>query len=202
VLGDKDSYQNIQGVHVYEWGELDNMARAEVSKVKAFVSSPKDRFRASFDRRPRDYPRQVVFVGSVNEDHYLTDPTGNRRYWPVRCTRDVDVQWLTDNLDQMIAEALDLLDAGEKFWPSRDEQRELFDPQQLARVVPNSLEAAIREYLYDDNQRVPLGGENGTLVNTIGLKDLLQRVGYTHRQADRDGEQAGQCRDASPRLAA
>lgn len=179
VLGDKDSYQNIQGVHVYEWAELDSMARAEDRKVKAFVSSPKDRFRASFDRRPRDYPRQVVFVGSVNEEHYLTDLTGNRRHWPVRCTRDVDVQWLRDNLDQMIAEALDLLDAGEKFWPSREEQRDLFNPQQDARLVPNSLEAAIREYLYDENQRVGLQGENGTLVNEIGLKDLLNRIGYT-----------------------
>jgi putative DNA primase/helicase len=179
TIGEKDTYQNIQGIHVYEWAELDNMARAEVSKVKAFVSSKKDRFRASFDRRPRDYPRQVVFVGTVNEDHYLTDPTGNRRYWPVRCTRETDVQWLSENLDQMVAEAIQLLDDGERFWPSREEQRDLFDPQQQSRVVPNSLEAAIREYLYDENQRVPHGSDNGTLVNSIGLKDLLQRVGYT-----------------------
>lgn len=179
TLGEKDSYQNIQGVHVYEWAELDNMARADVSKVKAFVSSDKDRFRASFDRRPRDYPRQVVFVGTVNEDHYLTDPTGNRRYWPVRCTRPTDIDWLSANLDQLIAEALERLDAGERFWPTREEQRDLFDPQQQQRVVPNSLESAIREYLYDEDQRVPQGGENGSLVGTIGLKDLLQRVGYT-----------------------
>lgn len=179
TLGEKDSYQNIQGIHVYEWAELDNMARAEVSKVKAFVTSDKDRFRASFDRRPRDYPRQVVFIGTVNEYHYLTDPTGNRRYWPVRCTRVLDTEWLAANLDQMIAEALVLLDAGEPFWPSAEEQRVLFEPQQQARVVPNSLESAIREYLYDENQKVPHGGDNGTLVNSIGLKDLLARVGYT-----------------------
>jgi putative DNA primase/helicase len=47
VLGDKDSYQNLQGVLVYEWGELDSLNRSEVTKVKQFISSAKDRFRAS-----------------------------------------------------------------------------------------------------------------------------------------------------------
>lgn len=179
VLGEKDSYQNIQGVWVYEWAELDSMNKQEVSKVKAFISSWKDRFRASFDRRPRDYPRQVVFVGTVNEAVYLTDITGNRRMWPVRCTRAPDLEWLRANLEQMFAEAVHRLDAGERFWPSPQEQRELFDPQQRARTVVSSIEAEIRRYLYDEDQRVPPGAENGALLQQIGMTELLSRIGYT-----------------------
>ena len=179
MIGDKDSYQNIQGVRVYEWGELENLSRQEVTKVKLFISSPKDRFRASFDRRPRDYPRQVVFVGTTNERNYLTDVTGNRRFWPVQLTRPPDTQWLGANLEQLFAEAVHGLDAGERFWPTRDEQRELFDPQQRSRTVESSIEAEVRRLLHDDDQKVPMGEKNFALVPEVGMTELLQRVGYT-----------------------
>lgn len=178
VLGEKDSYQNLQGVWVYEWGELDSLNRSEVTRVKNFVSSPKDRFRASFDRRPKDYPRQVVFIGTTNEDHYLVDPTGNRRFWPVGVTREIDIPWVTENLDQMFAEALVYLDAGERFHPTAKEQREWFDPQQLQRTVESAIESEFMRYLYDESQAVQLGHVNGSLVDKIGLTELLKRIGY------------------------
>jgi putative DNA primase/helicase len=179
VLGDKDSYQNLQGVLVYEWAELDALARADVRKVKSFVSSTTDRFRASFDKRPRDYPRQVVFIGTTNESHYLSDPTGNRRFWPVKVTRQIDLDWVRDNLDQMLAEALHRVDAGERMWPTPEEQRKLFDLQQGDRTVESPLESAIREYLYDEEQRVSMNGRNGALLDRITLKDLLSAVGLS-----------------------
>lgn len=177
VLGDKDAYQNLQGVWVYEIGELDSFSRAEVTKVKSFASSSKDRFRASFDRRPRDYPRQVIFVGTTNEDHYLTDPTGNRRMWPVRVQGQVDNVWLRESRDQLFAEALQALEDGHRFHPTAQEQRELFDPQQGARTVESSIEARIVTYLYDPDQHVPHGAAHGSLVNEITLVELLQRIG-------------------------
>jgi putative DNA primase/helicase len=178
VLGEKDSYQNLQGVWVYEWGELDSLNRSEVTRVKQFVSSPKDRFRASFDRRPKDYPRQVVFIGTTNEDHYLTDTTGNRRFWPVSVTREIDIAWVSQNIDQMFAEALVYVDAGERFYPTAKEQRELFDPQQNQRTVESAIDSEITRYLYDDEQHVPLGASNLALVDEVGLTELLKRIGY------------------------
>lgn len=180
VLGDKDSYQNLQGVLVYEWGELDSLTRSEVTKVKQFISSQKDRFRASFDRRPKDYPRQVVFIGTTNESHYLSDPTGNRRFWPVRVTKFIDLDWLRANLDQLLAEALTYVEAGERFFPTQEEQRLLFDPQQLERTVENPLESAIRKYLYDPDQKIiGTNARNGSLVNEISLAELLTHFGIS-----------------------
>lgn len=193
AIGDKDSLQNIQGIWVYEWGELHSLTKSEATKVKEFVSSSKDRFRATFDRRPRDYPRQVVFVGTTNEQVYLTDITGNRRFWPVTLTRLPDIDWLKANLEQMLAEAVHRVDAGERFWPTREEQAALFDPQQQQRVVQSSLEAEIRAYLYDEDQRVGLKGENGALVKEIGLSDLLARIGFTiDKQTDALAKRAAQ----------
>ena len=179
VLGDKDSYQNLQGVLVYEWGELDSLTKAEVTKVKQFISSMKDRFRASFDRRPKDYPRQVVFIGTTNEDHYLADPTGNRRMWPVRVTRQVDLDWMRANRDQLFAEALHYVEAGERFHPSLKEQRELFEPQQQERQIENAIASAVLRYLYEEDQRITATGENGSLVSEISVLDLLTRLGIS-----------------------
>jgi len=192
TIGDKDSLMNIQGIWIYEWGELENMSKQEVGKVKLFVSSPKDRFRATFDRRPRDYPRQVVFVGTTNEANYLTDVTGNRRFWPVRISRAPDSDWLRANLEQLLAEAVAYVDNGDRFYPTREEQRKLFDPQQRLRTVENAIEAGIRYYLYDEDQKVPHAGRNGSLVDEIGLAELLAAIGFTiDKQTDVVVKRAG-----------
>lgn len=176
VLGDKDSYQNLQGVLVYEWGELDSLTRSEVTKVKQFISSMKDRFRASFDRRAKDYPRQVVFIGTTNEDHYLVDPTGNRRMWPVRVTRPIDLDWFRANREQLFAEAMVYIAAGERFHPTQKEQRDLFDGQQQQRQIESAIQAACMRFLYDDSRRT---GEDGTLINEISAPDLLGKLGVS-----------------------
>lgn len=170
VLGDKDSYQQLQGRWLYEFGELDSFGKAEVTKIKSFIASASDYFRASFDRRARAYPRQVVFGGTTNESHYLTDPTGNRRFWPVRVTRErVDVPTLTAERDQLFAEAMARLEAGGRMHPTLDEERRLFEPQQQTRAVENAIEASIGRFLYDDI--------NGASINEIGTVELLAKIG-------------------------
>lgn len=188
----KDSLMNIQGVQVYEWSELESLTKQEVGDVKRFISSPVDRFRATFDKRPAKYPRQVVFVGTTNEAHYLIDTTGNRRFWPVRLQRPPDLGWLRENLEQLLAEAVHRVDAGERFYPDREEEARLFRQQQQSRVLESSLEGAIRTYLYDEKQHVPHGQGNGTLVNEVGMQDLLTRVGYSiDKQTDAVVKKAG-----------
>ncbi len=188
----KDSLMNIQGVWLYEWSELESLTKQEVGDVKRFVSSPTDLFRATFDKRPAKYPRQVVFMGTTNEAHYLIDTTGNRRFWPVRLGRPPDLEWLRENLEQMLAEAVHRVDAGERFYPNRDEEARLFKPQQSARQMESSLDSAIRTYLYDENQKVPMGQPNGSLVGEITMQDLLARIGYTiDKQTDAVVKKAG-----------
>lgn len=179
VLGDKDSYQQLQGRWVYEMGELDALSKAEITKVKQYIASQSDYFRASFDRRAREYPRQVVFGGTTNDDQYLVDSSGNRRFWPVRVTRQVDLDWLRENRDQLFAEAVARLAAGKRFHPLPDEEKQFFVPQQEQRRVVGGIEEAIVAYLYDERQRVGVSGENGTLVTTISLNELLGRVGFS-----------------------
>lgn len=170
VLGEKDSYQQLQGRWLYEFPELDAFSKADVTKIKAFIASVSDYFRASFDKRARDYPRQLVFGGSTNEDHYLTDPTGNRRMWPVRVTREtIDIEWVRENRDQLFAEAMQRYRDGARMYPTRGEELELFEPQQRARAVDNPIEAALGRFLYDN--------PDGQLLSEISLVELLGKIG-------------------------
>jgi putative DNA primase/helicase len=179
VLGDKDSYQQLQGRWMYEMGELDAMGKAEITKVKLYIASQSDYFRASFDRRARDYPRQVVFGGTTNDDQYLIDSSGNRRFWPVRVTRQVDLDWVRENRDQLFAEAAVRLAAGKRWYPLPDEEKALFVPQQEARRAVGAIEAAIVAYLYDEEQKVGISGINGSLVREISANELLLQIGFT-----------------------
>lgn len=176
VLGDKDSYQQLQGVWLYEIPELDAFSKADVMKIKAYVASQEDYFRASFDRRAAKYPRQLVFAGTTNEDHYLTDPTGNRRFWPVRVTRLIDTTWVVEHRDQLMAEAMVRVSKGARMYPTPDEERELFVPQQQARAVENAIESAIARYLYPP-KNVAGPNTDGDLVSEISLVPLLGKVG-------------------------
>lgn len=169
VLGDKDSYQQLQGRWLYEIGELDAFNKTDITKIKQFIASVSDYFRASFDRRAREYPRQLVFGGTTNEDHYLIDPTGNRRFWPVRVTRLIDIDWVRDNREQLLAEAMARNAAGGRMYPTPEEERELFEPQQSLRQVENAIETSVYRYLYE--------GMDGQTVQSVTLVGLLGNIG-------------------------
>ena len=101
---DKAQAEAVQGVLLFEVSELDGLSRAEMSKVKAFLSRSVDRIRHAYARHRMDQPRTCVFIGTTNEDTYLRDTTGNRRFWPVSVGK-IDLEALKRDRDQLWAEA-------------------------------------------------------------------------------------------------
>jgi len=104
TLDAKTQMEAIEGVWIYEISELQGFGRAETGKVKAFASRAVDRGRPAYGRFREDRPRQTIFIGTTNDDRYLRDQTGNRRFWPVR-TGTIDLQALRRDRDQLWAEA-------------------------------------------------------------------------------------------------
>lgn len=138
-IGDKDAMLSLAGKWLYEIGELDSFNRAEVTAVKQYVSSRIDRVREPFARRPADRPRSGVFAGSTNQSEYFKDPTGARRFWPVACHAEIDVEKLASWRDQLFAEAQARLASDDpevtRYYPTREETDQYLVPEQEQREI-------------------------------------------------------------------
>ena len=122
--------ESIEGAWVCEMGELLALTRAkDVEAVKSFITRQVDHYRRPYDRRTSDYKRQCVFIGTTNKQQFLTDRTGNRRFYPVTVKqsgyelfdREAEVK---SDIKQCWAEAKSMYDKGE-LHPYAD--RELVD---------------------------------------------------------------------------
>ena len=91
-------------------------------------------------------PRQCVFVGTTNADEYLSDSTGGRRFWPVRCT-SIDIDAIARDRDQLWAEAVAAYHAGETWWLDDDELRSAAEAEQEQRRIADPWEAIIAAWL-------------------------------------------------------
>jgi predicted P-loop ATPase len=155
-LGSKDAAQQMRGVWVIEMAELDAIGRAEVSRIKAFLTRTADRYRPPYERYVITVPRQCVFAGSVNPDTYLRDETGNRRFWPVRCG-EIDLDGLRRNRDQLWAEAVVRFNAGAPWWLEDKELIALAAAAQEARYQGDAWDALIERWLTREKRRVNVG---------------------------------------------
>ena len=123
ALDQKAQMEVMEGVWIYEIGELAGMRHAEVNKVKAFASRAVDKARPAYGRHAELRPRRGVLVGTTNDDQYLRDETGNRRFWPVR-TGVIDLEAVKALRDQLWAEAAvreangEGLVLAEELWPA------------------------------------------------------------------------------------
>jgi predicted P-loop ATPase len=138
-----DFYQVIQGCWGVEIGEMDSFGKADVTAVKTAISRRVDKFRAPYERVPRSYRRECVFAGTTNEHEYLRDPTGGRRFLPVRTDGDVDLGGIAALRDQLWAEAVALFEAGTEWWQLPDDAAE----EQEARYIGDSWEGRIQTWL-------------------------------------------------------
>lgn len=139
----KDFYQVIQGAWGVEIGEMDSFSKADVTSVKTAITRRVDKFRAPYERVPRAYPRQCVFAGTTNEHQYLRDPTGGRRFLPVRTDGEVMIDKITELRDQLWAEAVSMFRDGFEWWTLPEDAAE----QQAERYVGDSWEGRVDAWL-------------------------------------------------------
>lgn len=74
----------LEGAWICEVGEMLAMVKAQQQEaVKAYLTRINDKYRKPFDKRVTEHPRQCIFIGTTNKAQFLTDKTGNRRFYPV-----------------------------------------------------------------------------------------------------------------------
>lgn len=203
---------------VGELSELDSLARAELSKVKAFLTTRTDRYRPAYARTACDFPRQFVFVGTVNHDRYLKDET-NRRFWPVPCGV-VDLRRVRGEREQLWAEARLRYVAGEAWHVSGEELLRQFVAEQESRREEDPWTAPVARWLSPANPararelrrygvttadalKDGLGIETGrhTRADEMRVASVIRRVGWTSvKREQRSGVRVRVYRPEAPEV--
>jgi len=111
----KDFYLKLHGNLVVEIEELDSFRKAESVTIKRMLSTTSDKFRKPYGANVSENPRTNIFVGTTNRKDYLSDSTGNRRFWPID-VQFVKFEELERDRDQLFAEAYIREQTGEKHW--------------------------------------------------------------------------------------
>lgn len=142
--GNKDSLMKLQGKLIFEMPELASFRKAETNEIKAFIGRGTDEYRPPYGRKVVSRPRMFVMAGSVNPiAGYLTDPTGNKRYWPVKCGK-IDLKALTEAREQLWAEAVYRYKQGEQIW-LEPEEHALAKLEQAERMIDDIMTDKIVE---------------------------------------------------------
>jgi predicted P-loop ATPase len=166
AVSDKDERLKMHRAWFVEWSELETVfSRRDVSATKAFLSSAVDMLRPPYHRDTQDFPRASIIVGSTNKDEFLSDETGNRRFWVVPVKKKIDVETLTQERDAIWAAALLAYKSGEKWWLTSEEDDFLAQANQSWQAT-DVWEVAILDYLQDK----PTCTISDLLTKAIGLE--------------------------------
>lgn len=113
---DKDDLMLLGGKWIIEWSELDNFtAKAYHGHIKAFLSRQCDSYRPPYGKDVQSIPRRSVIVGSTNENDFLNDPTGNRRFWIIPVRHYIPIEAVDELRDSIWSAAVSAYRGGESW---------------------------------------------------------------------------------------
>ena len=187
------------GKWIIEVSELNKIKTTQMEHVKGLLSRQDDTARLAYRHDAKTQRRQCIFIGTTNSYTYLTDQTGNRRFWPIRVQK-FDIEWIRLNRDQIWAEAYARAESGE----SIRLPEELYKPaekEQENRLVDDTWRDVLNLYFEKQYQRVAydeiweaLGVtqvEKQTPQLSQRIAEVMQSLGFTKASQVRDRNQKG-----------
>jgi len=149
-MDDKSGAEKLQGFWVVEIGELAGMRKADIEKVKAFLSTSDDKYRPSYGKVVESHPRQCIVIATVNgERGYLRDITGNRRFWIIKVHQKKQKKtwnFTEEYRQQFWAEAKEIWKSSEKLYLEGDILEEAEKAQKGAMETDERV-GMVEEYL-------------------------------------------------------
>ena len=169
TISGKEGIEAIRGVWIGEVAELMAMTRVkEAEAVKAYITSQEDSYRPPFGKHVMTIPRRCMFIGTTNNPQFLTDKTGNRRFYPVKVQSYAYKMYdnekaVKEYIAQAWAEAVHLYKEGNLQPFARKEVLEQIRAAQEAAMEDDWRTGAIIQYLEDQKKN------NGATVSVIEL---------------------------------
>ncbi len=175
----KDTVDGMRGKWILELSELVVYRKADVEELKSFLTRRSDRVRPAYARRTMDFPRQSIFISTLNPDatgQYLSDATGNRRFAPIDCgDKNIDVVAIDKLRNQLFAEAVFRINQGEEWHITDAKVLDALEEEQYNRQSQDTWKEVIGDWLdkhqkkFVTSEEVYLGAIGGTLEGfTIG----------------------------------
>lgn len=151
-MRDKTAAEKLAGAWILEIGEMKGLRKMDMEAVRSFMSRQEDVYRPAYGRQTEHYPRSCVFIGTSNNDDFLRDVTGNRRFWPIKCLRqredkrpgawDID----QDTVDQIWAEVMCWHMIGEDLTLSKESEA-MAEQSQEEALEQDERAGIVEEYL-------------------------------------------------------
>ena len=168
--------------------ELGSFKYADFAAIKGVITGRIDSFRPPYGRSTSDFPRHFVLVGTTNDDSYLRDVTGNRRFIPINCgEKKIDIEWIAANREQLFAEAYALYADGYEWWT---EPPGVAYAQEL-RMAYDPWDGHIDAILVDVMKAPVIGRTKPfyfvptvNLLTMLGVPRAQQNHGHAHRLSD------------------
>jgi len=105
----------MRGALMVELGELSGLRTRAIEEIKAWITRSKEDWVPKYQEYSTTLLRRCVIQGTTNDEQFLNDPTGARRWLPL-AVGDVDVGGIARDRDQLWAEALCMHTAGGVEW--------------------------------------------------------------------------------------
>jgi putative DNA primase/helicase len=169
----------MMGAWCVELAEFIAITKRDENQVKGMLSMRVDKVVLPYAKMASEHPRQCIFFGTINpgESGYLTDSTGNRRYWPVPVVK-ADIELLADRRDQIWAEAYRAFLTDEPWWLT--EAEEALAASQVAEREEYDVWDEILVNKFDAKRE-----ETGVPVVSISIGAALQLIGVPNERMDR-----------------
>ena len=169
TIAGKEGIETIRGVWIGEVAELMAMTRVkEAEAVKAYITSQEDSYRPPYGKYVQTIPRRCMFIGTTNNPQFLTDKTGNRRFYPVKVQSMAykmydNEELIKEYIRQAWAEAVHLYKEGKLQPFAKKEVLEQIRAAQEAAMEDDWRIGAIELYLEEQKKRA------GSTVSVIEL---------------------------------
>ena len=187
AFGSKEFFEVIIGAWLVEIPDMAGFQRREHSQIISAITTRVDSFRAAYARHATDNPRTCVFAATSENDDYLQDSRGIRRYLPLRCG-DIKLDALRAIRDQLFAEAATLFKRGATWHEMPD--RETLEEQQARQEHDLWLQpianycGAAKEVTSEEVVTRVLDIELGKQgkADEMRIGKCLKRIGFNRRQ--------------------
>lgn len=190
----REVMEHTAGVWVHESADLAGMSKREIEAVKAWASRQVDRARPAYGHAIREQPRRCIMTATTNNTEYLQSQSGNRRFWPLRVLKMIDVKKLEKDRLQLFGEAATYQAQGESLvldealWAAaavEQEKRRVRDvwEETLAEMqgqVIDGEERVSSSFILNEYFEIPPGQQTQGLG--MRLSNVMRKLGWQRHE--------------------